>query len=389
MGRAIGGTERTGKGPVGTNRPGMSTRPSAVEAGRKTSGAWIALTLGALLVALVSSSIHAAEGQQAFTDPSAAGPDFAVQGEYAGWLKSSEGNAEYWGLQVIARGDRRFDGWLLSGGLPGNGGDGRVRELLKGQTSDATTQLESPQRRVEIVGVKATVRDANGNVAGTLRKVVRESRTLGALPPGNARQLFVDQLSDELQAAKLTPDGLLDVGAITTRPVGDFRLHVEFRVPLMPSASGQARGNSGVYIQQRYEVQILDSFGLASGDNDCAALYRQQAADQNLCFPPLSWQTYDIEFRAARWDESGRKIANARITVWHNGVPVHWLREIKAKTGAGQAETPEPRPILFQNHGDPVRFRNVWIVDLNESAATSAGPTRCRFLSRWWPRRHR
>jgi hypothetical protein len=117
-----------------------------------------------------------------------------------------------------------------------------------------------------------------------------------------------------------------------------------------------------VYIQRRYEVQILDSFGLEPAFNDCGALYRQQPPDLNMSFPPLHWQTYDIWFTAARWDEAGNKSANARITVLHNGVPIHADREIMTKTGAGMPEGPELLPILFQNHGDPVRFRNIWIV---------------------------
>jgi hypothetical protein len=137
----------------------------------------------------------------------------------------------------------------------------------------------------------------------------------------------------------------------------------------MPAAQGQARGNSGVYIQRRYEVQILDSFGLAGEPNECGGLYRQQAPDLNMCLPPLTWQTYDIHFQAARWDDAGKKTANAKISVYLNGVAVHAAREIPTKTGAGQPEGPEPRSILLQNHGDPVQFRNVWIVPGSQAVA--------------------
>jgi hypothetical protein len=144
--------------------------------------------------------------------------------------------------------------------------------------------------------------------------------------------------------------------------VEDFRLHLEFRLPFMPYATGQGRGNSGVYIQRRYEVQILDSFGLEGVANECGGLYRQQPPDVNMCLPPLTWQTYDIWFTAARFDGEGNKTANARITVLHNGVPIHNDYEVVAKTGAGRPEAPEPMPILLQDHGNPVRFQNVWIV---------------------------
>ena len=99
-----------------------------------------------------------------------------------------------------------------------------------------------------------------------------------------------------------------------------------------------------------------------------------------MCFPPLSWQTYDIEFHAAQFDSQGEKIANARLTVYHNGVAIHVRRDVKTKTGAGQKEGPGPRPILFQNHGDPVRFQNIWIVELPEPVECAAkcgrGPLR-------------
>ena len=85
----------------------------------------------------------------------------------------------------------------------------------------------------------------------------------------------------------------------------------------------QARGNSGIYIQRRYEVQILDSFGLPPVFNGCGALYRQQSPELNMSFPPLAWQTYDIYFTAARWDPDGNKTSDAQITVMHNGVPIH------------------------------------------------------------------
>ncbi|UCD74478.1 MAG: DUF1080 domain-containing protein [Phycisphaerales bacterium] len=156
---------------------------------------------------------------------------------------------------------------------------------------------------------------------------------------------------------------------ITTEPFRDFLLHVEFNIPQSPpDARGQGRGNSGVYIQRRYEVQILDSFGLEAGPGDCAALYRFKAPDENACRKPGEWQTYDITFRSPRWEgqgENARKIENARITVIHNGVLIHDEVELQNKTGAGRTEGPEPGPILLQDHGHKVRFRNIWIVPLD------------------------
>ena len=169
-------------------------------------------------------------------------------------------------------------------------------------------------------------------------------------------------------------DGTMEVvpgtGSIITRQVfQDFKLHVEFNVPQsLPETKGQGRGNSGVYLQRRYEVQILDSYGLDAKSNNCGALYGLKAPDKNVSKPPGEWQTYDITFRAARFEGEGqhaKKVQNARITVWHNGVLIHDDVELKNKTGAGEPEGPEPRPILLQDHGNKVRFRNIWIEPKN------------------------
>lgn len=157
----------------------------------------------------------------------------------------------------------------------------------------------------------------------------------------------------------------------TKKEFGDFRMHLEFSTPEMPaSAKGQGRGNSGVYIQRRYELQILDSSeselkrqNRELGNNDCASLYKTKAPDVNVCRLPRQWQSYDIIFFAAKFD-GDKKTDNARITVWHNGVRVHNDYPIPNKTGAGQPEGPEAKPILLQEHGNAVRFRNAWIVPL-------------------------
>lgn len=168
-------------------------------------------------------------------------------------------------------------------------------------------------------------------------------------------------------------DGTMQVvpgtGSIITRQLfQDFELHVEFNVPQsLPETKGQGRGNSGVYLQRRYEVQILDSYGLASKNNDCGALYGLKAPDKNACYKPGEWQVYDIIFRAARFEGEGqhaKKVQNARIAVCHNGVLIHDDVELPNKTGAGQPEGAEPGPILLQDHGNKVRLRNIWIVPL-------------------------
>jgi hypothetical protein len=166
---------------------------------------------------------------------------------------------------------------------------------------------------------------------------------------------------------KLLDGGIMQSGGgdVITREKfdGDFKLHVEFRVPYMPKATGQGRGNSGVYVQGRYEVQILDSYGLKSQNNDCGAIYEVAAPLVNACKAPTVWQSYDIEFQAPKC-ENGKKTAHARMTVHHNGIKIHNDVEIPVdNTRAGMAGDPcTPGPILLQDHGNPVQFRNVWLV---------------------------
>jgi hypothetical protein len=167
-------------------------------------------------------------------------------------------------------------------------------------------------------------------------------------------------------------DGVLTASPVwdsvlTTDSYQDFRMHVEFNVNEVKDAKDpESNGNSGVYIQQRYEIQILNSFGVSEADykpSYCGSIYKQKKPDQLVCKPAGEWQTYDIAFRAARFD-GDKKTENARITVYHNGVLIHDDYSIPNKTGVGQKEGPEPRPIKLQGHHNPVRFRNVWIQKL-------------------------
>ena len=154
-------------------------------------------------------------------------------------------------------------------------------------------------------------------------------------------------------------------GSIMTRRKidGHVKLHVEFRVPYMPKATGQGRGNSGVYLQGRYEVQVLDSYGLDSKDNDCGGIYGIAKPLVNACKAPTVWQSYDVDFHAPKFVD-GKKAEPGRISVVHNGIKIHDdVKLTKDNTTAGLGGDPStPGPIMLQDHGNPVQFRNIWLV---------------------------
>jgi hypothetical protein len=131
----------------------------------------------------------------------------------------------------------------------------------------------------------------------------------------------------------------------------------------MPAARGQGRGNSGYYPQGRYEIQMLDSFGLEGKDNECGGIYSISEPDVNMCLPPLAWQTYDVDLTAARFDDEGNKTENGYIRVWHNGVLIH-DRELEHMTPGGpvKEESAAPGPVYLQDHNNPVRYRNIWVL---------------------------
>jgi hypothetical protein len=324
-----------------------------------------ALVASTLLLA-ITLTVQAAPKAQAkredahpvYTDPANAGPDFALQGEYA---TSADAKQKY-GADVVALGDERFQVVLLAGGLPGDGYDGKSRTELKAKRDGDAIKIEAAE------GYSGAVADGTMTLetqagALSLKKVVRESPDAGAKPPQGATVLFDGTNTDAWKDGKMTADHLLEQGAETKQKYQSFTMHVEFLLPFKPYARDQERGNSGIYIQRRYEVQVLDTFGHPAEFNGCGSMYRQHAPIVNMCYPPLQWQTYDIDFTAAQFDASGKKTHNAVITVKQNGVVVQDHYELTNKTGAGSKEGPQPGPIWLQEHHNPVRYRNIWIVE--------------------------
>ncbi len=342
---------------------------------------------GLLLTLSLGLVAQAADG--VWTDPNdeTLPPDFAIQGEYTGKL----GNKELGG-QVIALGKGMFQAVLYPGGLPGNGWDGKNRIMMDGTLADGKAMFEPttgdrkylagnpkqfsavdkfpPAGHVSSRGVISGGVLSGKTEEGTafeLKRLERKSPTMGADPPEGAVVLFDGKNKDAWkggrvdEATKLLNTDGRDI--LTVEKFMDYTMHVEFMLPYRPDARGQGRGNSGFYQVDHYEVQILDSFGLMGKNNECGGIYSKAESLVNACLPPLQWQTYDIEFTNARMDKDGKKVSNAKLTAKLNGIVIHDKLDINGKTGGSRSD-PEgtPGPIKLQGHGNPLQFRNVWIV---------------------------
>jgi len=318
----------------------------------------------ALSISFLAVAAQAADNQ-AYTDPRKADADFAYQGEYEATAKTEEGDAKI-GLQLIAFGDGKFRAVGYMGGLPGAGWDKQIKHEAEGELKDGTVVVKSDhgEARFSKDGVKMIAPD--GNEVGNGKKVERKSPSLGAKPPEGAVVLFDGTSADEFENGRMSEEKLLMPNAMSKKKFGSHKLHVEFLLPYQPTARGQGRGNSGLYLQGRYEVQMLDSFGLKGENNECGGIYSVKAPDMNMCLPPLAWQTYDVEYTAAKYDDSGKLLENPRVTVEHNGVVIHKDVELPGErntTAAPVKAGPEKGPVYLQDHGNPVRYRNIWVVE--------------------------
>jgi len=327
------------------------------------------LILSCLLIPALATMASAAPDAPVYTDPAKTDDDFAFQGEYQGTISSDEGDITL-GLQLIAEGNGKFRAVPYLGGLPGDGWNGEEPMTIPtlGELKDGKVVIEDALGKgVFKDGVALIYPPGAADPIGTLKKKRRESPTLGKKPPQGAVVLYGGPKDvNQWEKGKASEDGLLMQGVTSKKTFGDHTLHVEFRLPYQPTARGQGRGNSGLYLQGRYEVQMLDSFGLKGLQNECGGIYSVAAPKLNMCFPPLSWQTYDVEYTAARYDDSGKLTANPRVTVRHNGVVIHNDQELPGErntTAAPLKAGPEPGPVYLQNHGNPVRYRNIWVVE--------------------------
>ena len=311
--------------------------------------------------------------------------DFQIQGEYV----FADGPAVF-AVQVLADGGGKFTLVGHPGGFPGQGWiEKQVRITFKGEIDgdfvnfkpvfmqnkeDYRKELEIPE------GSKANTAKLNiaektisfespGKPARVAKRFdKRVSPTLGAEPPEGAvvfydgvrgctcTEMIVNDHGVNEETGALWPD-------MKTQPL-EFgktcKIHVEFMLSFMPNARGQGRSNSGVYLDENYECQVLDSFALHGESDECGGFYQVARPKFNACFSPLKWQTYDFDFTPAKF-EDGKKVSNARVTVWHNGIKIHDDLEIPGSTGGGVGENGDPHGVYFQGHGNKVQYRNIWI----------------------------
>lgn len=324
----------------------------------------VVLWLAAACVSLTVSDCEAQDNKPAAVlSASDADGDFAFQGEYTGEVDVS-GTLTKYGAQIIALGNGKFHGVGYPGGLPGDGFLGGERLEGDGELKNGKLEFTGPDANAVFEDDAIVILTPGNERIGTLKKVKRESPTLGAKPPAGALVLFDGKSAEAFQNGKLDDEGWLIQGVTSQHKFQNATVHLEFLLSYMPQARGQGRANSGCYLQGRYEVQILDSFGLEGKNNECGGIYTIKDPSVNMCYPPLSWQTYDIDFTAAKYDAAGKKTDDARMTVKHNGVVVQKDVALpKTTTAAPVAEGPEPGPLYLQDHGNPIRFRNIWLVE--------------------------
>jgi hypothetical protein len=210
-------------------------------------------------------------------------------------------------------------------------------------------------------------------------------------PPSDATVLFDGKdLSrwvsmDGSPTKWITRDGYMECvkgsGYVRTlQNFGDCQLHVEWATPVPPEGKGQGRGNSGVFLGfTRYEIQVLDSYeNVTYADGGAGSIYGQYPPLANVCRPPGQWQTYDILYTAPRFDAEGKLLSPARLTVFQNGVLIQNNVELTGPTDwldrAPYQAHPEKQPISLQDHGNPVRFRNIWVRELSQPNQKEAAP---------------
>lgn len=302
-----------------------------------------------------------------------------VQGLYEGVL-TQDGNAEKIEARLVACGKGTYKLFIRQ---PLEVKQQRIKAELDGKAEGDSISFSGKTPagawaavyRQGVLSGAGTLEGSSSQGKFELRRVVRNSPTLGAKPPEGAIILLDGKNFDAMtkgrlrdgseQQWKVGADGgvLIPKGGMRTKAqfAGSFKLHVEFKCPLRPEARDQGRGNSGVYLPNGDEIQVLDSFGMTTyKGGGCGGLYAYKDPDAFDQFslasaPPLQWQTFDIEYHVQQKD--GKPIGKPRVTVWHNGIKIHDNVELNHPARVGG--------IFFQDHGNPVEYRNIWLLPLD------------------------
>lgn len=298
-----------------------------------------------------------------------------VQGLYEGAVKDATGEQKF-EARVVACGKETYKVFLREAAAKGN----VAKVELDGKTEGDAVRFSGKAN-----GQEWAASYADGTLKGTcggqgslaMKRIVRQPPTLGAKPPKGAVVLLDGASSTELtkqplkggaeQPWKAVEGGGIEVpkGGMNSKRQfdGNFKLHVEFKIPFMPAARDQGRGNSGVYLPNGDEIQVLDSFGMTTyKGGGCGGLYAYKDPDTFDQFslaslPPLEWQTYDVEYRVEKKD--GKPVGKPRVTVYHNGIKIHDNARLERDVRAGGFH--------FQDHGNPVHYRNIWVLPVEDS----------------------
>jgi len=290
--------------------------------------------------------------------------DLEVQGTYEGVWKAekAEGKLE---ADVVALGDNAYKVYATQyvNDKPAS------KAELDGKAEGDKLVFAGKVGNVDWEGVYAPgeVRGRIGQDATfEIKRIVKEPPTLGKKPPEGAVALLDGKSFDNVtkrnktEEWKLVGEGGVEVarGGIRTAGAfeGSFDAHIEFRCNFKPAARGQGRGNSGFYLPNGTEIQVLDSFGFAPDKGSCGALYGQKPPDVNASLPPMQWQTYDVEYRMK--SKKGRKTGKPWVTVLHNGIKIHDDVEL--------SRAPRNGGFHLQDHGNPVCYRNFWVLPVEE-----------------------
>jgi hypothetical protein len=292
-------------------------------------------------------------------------PEAEVQGLYEGALKDVKFEA-----RVVALGKDAYKIYVRQ-----DLGGGKVSKVeLDGKVDGDSVTFKNKGGEVEWTGTygAGAIKGTAGGTAYEMKRVERKSPSMGKKPPQGAIVILDgknwDQISPTRTAEewKAGEDGSVQIskGNLQSKQQfdGSFDYHVEFMNPFQPTQRGQGRGNSGCYLPNGDEVQVLDSFGMDTyKGGGCGGLYNYKDPDvfdvfSLASFPPLEWQTYDMEYRVEKAD--GKPTGKPKLTVYHNGIKIHDAVELKNPARKGG--------LLWQDHGNPVRYRNIWVLPVEK-----------------------